>query len=201
MKSYIPLVASLFESGRIWLSEGPNDPVYCDMAQLTGMELDGKSFDQIKTLIESARKKGQWLILAGHEINNEGRQTSLLSTIEELCKYASDPANGIWIDDVHEIASWVRDKRGEARYEVLPVYRDPMYPIEQRVEDLLSRMTLEEKLGQLNMPSPGMMARELPEQIDASRKMAEGKLCSQYWTFRRDMGTNRYVQRGSPAPG
>ena len=151
-KSYIPVVASLFESGRIWLSEGPNDPVHCDMAQLTGMELDGKSFDQIKTLIESARKKGQWLILAGHEINNEGRQTSLLTTIEELCKYASDPANGIWIDNVHKIASYVRDKRGEARYEVLPVYRDPMYPIERRVEDLLSRMTLEEKLGQLNMP-------------------------------------------------
>ena len=175
-KSYIPLIASLFESGRIWLSEGPNDPVHCDMAQLTGMELDGKSFDQIKTLIETARKKGQWLILAGHEINNEGRQTSLLATIEELCKYALDPANGIWIDDVHEIASYIRDKRGEAQYEILPVYRDPMYPIEQRVEDLLSRMTLEEKLGQLNMPSPGMIVREFPAQVDACRKFAEGKL-------------------------
>ena len=57
-KSYIPLVASAFETGRLWLSEGPNDPVFCDMAQLTGMELDGKSFDQVKALIESARKKG-----------------------------------------------------------------------------------------------------------------------------------------------
>ena len=84
LKSYIPVVATLFESGRLWLSEGPNDPVNCDMAQLTGMELDGKSFDQVKALIESAKKKGQWLILAGHEINNDGKQTSLLSTIEEL---------------------------------------------------------------------------------------------------------------------
>ena len=175
LKSYIPVVASLFESGRIWLSEGPNDPVYCDMAQLTGMELDGKSFDQIKALIESARKKGQWLILAGHEINNDGRQTSLLTTLEEICKYALDPANGIWIDNVHNIASYIRTKRGEAQFEPLPLYKDPMYPIERRVEDLLSRMTLEEKLGQLNMPSPGMMARELPAQIDASRHMVEGK--------------------------
>ena len=39
---------------------------------------------------------------------------------------------------------------------------NPFYPIEQRVEDLLSRMTLEEKLGQLNMPYPGMMAKDLP---------------------------------------
>ena len=131
LKSYIPVVASLFESGRLWLSEGPNDPVYCDMAQLTGMELDGKSFDQVKALIESAKKKGQWLILAGHEINNDGKQTSLLSTIEELCKYASDPANGIWIDNVHNIASYIREKRGEGRYEALPVYQNPMYSIEQ----------------------------------------------------------------------
>ena len=44
--------------------------------------------------------------------------------------------------------------------------------IYQRVEDLLSLMTLEEKLGQLNMPYPGEMAKDLPGQIDACRKFA-----------------------------
>lgn len=112
-KSYVPVVALMFESGRGWLNEGPNDPAFCDMSQLTGMELDGKSFDQIRTLIESAGKSGKWLILAGHEMNNGGVQTSLLSTIEEICKYAADPANGIWLDDVHAIAAYVREKRGE----------------------------------------------------------------------------------------
>ncbi len=33
-----------------------------------------------------------------------------------------------------------------------PLYRDPLQPIEKRVEDLLGRMTLEEKVGQMNMP-------------------------------------------------
>jgi beta-glucosidase len=33
-----------------------------------------------------------------------------------------------------------------------PLYLDPKQPIEKRVQDLLSRMTLEEKIGQLNMP-------------------------------------------------
>ena len=174
-KSYIPLVASKFETGRLWLSEGSNDPVFCDMSQLTGMELDGKSFDQIKNLIESAKTQGAWLILAGHEMNDSGNQTSLLSTIEALCKYAMDPSNGIWIDNVHNIASYINSKKGGIKSSDLPVYLNPLFSIDKRVEDLLSRMTLEEKLGQLNSPCPGLMEKRLPAQIDASLKFAEGK--------------------------
>src|SRR5579872_6254325 len=33
-----------------------------------------------------------------------------------------------------------------------PLYLDPHQPIEVRVRDLLGRMTLEEKIGQINMP-------------------------------------------------
>ena len=110
-KSYIPLIADKFETGRGWLDEGPNDPSYCDMAQLTGMELDGKSFEQVLELINYAKENQLWLILAGHEMNDEGSQTSLLSTIDAICAYASDPANGIWIGTVHEIASYVNQKR------------------------------------------------------------------------------------------
>lgn len=56
------------------------------------------------------------------------------------------------------------------------IYLDPKQPVGTRVEDLLSRMTLEEKIGQLNSPVPGLMAKDLPDQIDACRKFAEGKL-------------------------
>jgi beta-glucosidase len=56
------------------------------------------------------------------------------------------------------------------------IYLDPQQPIDRRVEDLLSRMTLEEKLGQLNMPYPPMMAKDFAGRIDACRKFAEGKL-------------------------
>lgn len=152
-KSYIPLISLMFESGRGWLDEGPNDPVFCDMAQLTGMELDGKSFDQVKKLIDSAKSTGQWLVFAGHEMNEGGNQTSLLPTIEAICKYASDPANGIWLDIIHNIASYVKEKRGETPFAETPDYKNPLLPIDYRVKDLLSRMTLKEKVGQMNIPT------------------------------------------------
>jgi beta-glucosidase len=152
-RSYVPVISAKFETGRGWLNEGPNDPAFCDMSQLTGMELDGKSFEQIKNLIEEAKSKGQWLVLAGHEMNEGGFQTSQLSTIESICKYASDPANGIWINNVHNIAAYVKEKRGEPQFTETPVYKNPLLPIEQRINDLLSRMTLEEKVGQMNIPT------------------------------------------------
>jgi beta-glucosidase len=58
----------------------------------------------------------------------------------------------------------------------LPLYLNPVYSIDRRVEDLLSRMTLEEKLGQLNSPVPGNMAKDHAGRMDACRKFAEGKL-------------------------
>jgi len=110
-QSYVPLIALMFESGRGWLNEAPNDPSYCDFAQLNASELDGKTFEQIMKLIETAKAGGSWLILAGHEMNAEGNQTSRLETIEALCKYASDPSNGIWIDNIHNVATYVKKNR------------------------------------------------------------------------------------------
>jgi len=110
-RSYVPLVAARFETGRNWMNEGPNDPSYCDLARLNGTELDGKSFEEVLLLIEAAREQGAWLVLAGHEIDEGGRQTSLLPTIDSICHYASDPANGIWIDNVSKIGKYVREMR------------------------------------------------------------------------------------------
>ena len=110
-RSYVPLVAERFETGRNWMNEGPNDPVYCDLARLNGTELDGKSFQEALQLIEEARAQGAWLIFAGHEMDMGGSQTSLLPTIDSICRYASDPVNGIWIDQVTNIGTYVRKMR------------------------------------------------------------------------------------------
>ena len=107
-KSYVPVVSKLFLSGRGWLDEGPNAPQFCDLAQLTGMEMDGKDFDQILPLIENARKSGAWLVLAGHEMGASGNQTTRLSMLKQLIEYAQNPANGIWIAPVGAVAKYIK---------------------------------------------------------------------------------------------
>lgn len=114
-RSYVPIAASLFVTSRGWLDEAPNDPMYVDFAQLTGVESDGKDFEQILPLIENARKTGLWLVLAGHEMKAEGNQTTRLSMLEKLCVYANDSANGIWIAPVGTVAKYVQAQRPRAQ--------------------------------------------------------------------------------------
>ncbi len=110
-RSYVPVVAKLFATGRGWLDEAPNDPAYVDFAQLTGIESDGKDFEQILPIIETARKTGLWVVLAGHEMNKDGAQTTRLALLEKLCAYAKDPANGVWVAPVGTVAKYVREQR------------------------------------------------------------------------------------------
>jgi beta-glucosidase len=59
----------------------------------------------------------------------------------------------------------------------IPDYKNPALTIEKRVEDLLSRMTLEEKIGQMNMPCVyiNALGMDIPAKIESVRKLAEGK--------------------------
>ncbi|MFF1625207.1 glycoside hydrolase family 3 protein, partial [Streptomyces sp. NPDC058272] len=61
-----------------------------------------------------------------------------------------------------------------------PTYRDPHRPVDERVEDLLARMTLEEKAGQLfhsmlGMNADGTFATEGPFVHAATPELIEGK--------------------------
>ncbi len=110
-KSYIPLIAELFISGRTWLDETAVDPTFVDLAQVTGVEMDGKEFDEIKALITEAKKLGQWLVLAGHEIGESGNQTTRIRMLEELIPYAKDPDNKLWFQPVGTVAEYIAEKR------------------------------------------------------------------------------------------
>jgi len=166
VRSTIPLVAERFVAGRGWLDEGANDPSYCDLAQIYAMELDGLGIEDARALIDDAADKGLWLVFAGHEIGAGGRQTTLSPTLEAICRYAGDRQNGIWIAPVAEIAGYISDVREGAGQ------RD------DTIETLLSRMTLEEKIGQINMPCVYLRALggDIPAKRESCRRFAAGEL-------------------------
>ena len=110
-RSYVPLIAELFLTGRGWLDETPNDPVFHDPAQISGMSMDGTDFPEVKALVESARDAGQWLVLAGHEMGRSGPQTTRIEMLEQLVPYLQDPENEIWFETVEAVARYVREHR------------------------------------------------------------------------------------------
>jgi len=115
VKSYVPLIAQRFLAGRGWRDEGANDPAFCDPAQLMTLEFDGLTYEQLKALVEQAVRKGQWLVLCGHEIGTGGRQTVRTDTLRAFCEYAQDPQSGLWVDTVANVARYVVQQRSAGR--------------------------------------------------------------------------------------
>jgi peptidoglycan/xylan/chitin deacetylase (PgdA/CDA1 family) len=110
-KSYVPLISKMFILGRGWRDEALVDPLFCDLSQVSGIEMDGKSFDEILPLIEEAKKNGQWLILAGHEMGEGGVQTTQLSMLKQLIEYIQNPSNQIWIAPAGTVAEYIEKNR------------------------------------------------------------------------------------------
>ncbi|MGE5645584.1 MAG: glycoside hydrolase family 3 C-terminal domain-containing protein [Acidobacteriota bacterium] len=57
-----------------------------------------------------------------------------------------------------------------------PLYLDPGQPIAKRVDDLLARMTLKEKVGQMNMPCVYLkeLGETIPAKLEACRRFTAG---------------------------
>jgi peptidoglycan/xylan/chitin deacetylase (PgdA/CDA1 family) len=111
-RSYVPLVAEHFLVGRGFLDETPNDPLRCDMAQVSGVAADGKGFEQLREAIDSAFEEGRWLVLVAHDIASELRpQAMTTDVLEEVCRHASRLPE-LWTDTVSAIGSHLLQKRG-----------------------------------------------------------------------------------------
>ena len=114
LQSYVPLVARHYLTGRGWRDEYYNAPDRCDLAQLAGVEFDGADFPDLLPQLQEAAQTGNWLIFAGHDIGPEGRrQQTKTATLEAICKYCQDPANGLWLDTVGNIGAYVKKTRGD----------------------------------------------------------------------------------------
>ena len=57
-----------------------------------------------------------------------------------------------------------------------PAYLDPKRPIEERIDDLMGRMTIKEKVGQLNLPCVYVrqLGTDIPSKTEACRRFTEG---------------------------
>src|SRR5262249_34349900 len=66
--------------------------------------------------------------------------------------------------------AWHRAAESESKL----LYMDATQPIEVRVDDLMKRMTLKEKIGQLNLPCAyvDQLGKTAPEKIEAARKFS-----------------------------
>ncbi len=114
-RSYVPIVAELYLAGRGWLDEAANDPAFVDLAQVLGVEMDGKDFAGIRPLLDEAARRGAWLVLAGHDIGVEGRQVTRVAMLDALLAYAKDPAHGIWLATVGEVSAHIARTRAQLK--------------------------------------------------------------------------------------
>lgn len=117
-KSYIPIVADRFTSGRGWLGEAANNPVKVDLAHVLGMKMDDTSFATLKPILDNARDRGYWVVLVGHEIAVTGEEkpgerayTTHAELLEQIIRYTRDPGNQVWLAPVGTIASYIERQR------------------------------------------------------------------------------------------
>lgn len=108
-RSYIPLVAEKFLAGRGYLAECHNDPWMCDPANLMTIGLDNKDFEEVQGELDRALAQGQWLHMAGHDVNMGKGQVTRVETLDRILNYARE--KNFWITTVAEGARYLRDKR------------------------------------------------------------------------------------------
>ncbi len=107
VQSYVGLVAKHFLVGRGFREEAVNDPTFCDLAQITGIDFDGLSVAAALQWLERAEQQGGWLVFAGHDVGESGVQTVLTSTLDAVCRYCQDPVHGLWLTTVEQVGAYV----------------------------------------------------------------------------------------------
>ncbi|WP_462170858.1 polysaccharide deacetylase family protein [Pseudoalteromonas xiamenensis] len=118
VKSYVPIVAKYFDTGRRWLDETGNNPGYVDFVQLTSLVIDGKTFEQVKQMIEQLRANNAWIILTGHDVGSSAQYTTDKQMLTQLFGYLQAPENGFWLGTVSEVADHIRAQRTAPKTEM-----------------------------------------------------------------------------------
>src|ERR1035437_7419720 len=131
-----------------------------------------------------ARRKSLMAVVRGGNVNRECIESSEVR--KSGTKYGSSSVGRLWAASnvvipllVIVLPCWFRGAAQSSSR--TPLYLDAEQPIEVRVDDLMSRMTLKEKVGQLNLPCAYVdgLGKTSAAKMDASRKLTAGTYTSE----------------------
>jgi peptidoglycan/xylan/chitin deacetylase (PgdA/CDA1 family) len=111
-RSYVPVVADRFVAGRGYAGETGNLPERCDLAHLDAYVVDGLESDTLNALVDTGRSRGEWVVMAGHDVGRCGAQTVPASALDRFCQRLSRD-DRVWVAPVVEVAERVLRWRQE----------------------------------------------------------------------------------------
>ena len=104
-------MAKHFLAGRGFMGQTPNDPTFCDLAHVHAYDSDGRPLESFRALAEEAIKAGTWIVFAGHEIGEGGRQTTQIPVLRELGSYLRNRQADLCVAPVAAVADHIRQHR------------------------------------------------------------------------------------------
>jgi len=109
-QSYVPVVSRHFLAGRGFRDETPNNPQFCDLAQLAGVDADRHPFEILKTWIDRTIESGGWLCFVNHDVSREVNQGITPDTLRQVCDYLKNK-DEVWTDTIANIATHLSASR------------------------------------------------------------------------------------------
>jgi peptidoglycan-N-acetylglucosamine deacetylase len=95
------------------------------LAQLFGYPMDDVDFSALEPVVRDAIDRGQWLVLAGHDIGTTpGKQVTRVEMLRALTRYLQAPDRRVWVDTVGNVATYVKQRQPQRAAS----YAGPRFP-------------------------------------------------------------------------
>lgn len=120
-RSYVPLVAELFDVGRTFNDRWANDPGRCDLSKVACVDMDGQDFDGVRMTLEAALTSGAWTVLGGHEVDPTDHRATSVELLKRIAGWCED--HRVWVDTLGSVGAWVGSFRASCDGEPATVER------------------------------------------------------------------------------
>jgi hypothetical protein len=81
-------------------------PERCDLAHLDAYTIDGLDASELRSLVAAGMARGEWVIMAGHDIGTDGPQTVSAPELDRFCRSLVRDER-VWVVPVIEVAERV----------------------------------------------------------------------------------------------